>query len=265
MQTKIFISVPCYDATMTMQCTISIMNLTQLLTSNKINFVIDFIGNESLITRARNNSLGKFMSTDFTHILFIDSDIEFNPSAVLDLLLFDKDVVCCAYPKKGYNWKKLIYSMQNEKSNESLESRGLDFSYNALTNENNELITNGDFIKVHHASTGFMLIKRQIIEKLTEKHSDLNIITARLSETDKEICGLFCCIIKNKRFLSEDFSFCERVNDIGGEVWINVKHNLNHIGKYVFKSDIKNRKYHGRKQFERMFYSNDNNLKNIKL
>ena len=66
--------------------------------------MIDFLGNESLITRARNKSLNKFMNTDCSHLLFIDSDIEFQPEAVMDLLLFDKDVSCCVYPKKGFNW-----------------------------------------------------------------------------------------------------------------------------------------------------------------
>ena len=95
---KIFISTPCYDAMMTMQYTTSILNLVTFLNQYKIGFMIDFIGNESLITRARNNALGKFMRTDCTHMLFIDSDIEFQAQAVMDLLLFDKDVACCSYP-----------------------------------------------------------------------------------------------------------------------------------------------------------------------
>ena len=255
MSKKIFISTPCYDAMMTMQYTISLLNLVTFLNKYKIDFVIDFIGNESLITRARNNSLGKFMNSDCTHLLFIDSDIEFPAQAVLDLLIFDKDVTCCAYARKGYNWNKLTYSMRHDiTSKESLESRGLDFTYNAIYNEKNELIKESNFIKVKQASTGFMMIKKEIVEKLYKKHKELDIITDNLSNADNKICGLFCCMIKNKQYLSEDYSFCERVNDIGGSVWINIKHNLNHIGKYIFKSDIKNRSYLGRHQNERNFY-----------
>lgn len=105
-----------------------------------------------------------------------------------------------------------------------------------------------------HASTGFMMIKRDILEKLSQKHVELQIVTDDLSSNDNVICGLFCCMIKNRQYLSEDFSFCERVNDIGGEVWMSVEHNLNHIGKHIFRSDIKNRTYHGRHQSERAFY-----------
>lgn len=252
---KLFISTPCYDSMMSMQYTMSLLKLTKFLPYNNINFVIDFIGNESLITRARNKSLANFAKSDCTHLLFIDSDIEFPCEAVLSLLKMDKDVACCPYPKKGLNWKKMIYSMQNEHSKESISSRGLDFAYNAMYDDNHNIIKNNDSIRVKHASTGFMMIKKSIVEKLTEKHDELTIISDDLSNNNTTLCGLFCCMIKNKQYLSEDYSFCERVNEIGGEVWINTKHNLNHIGKYTFESDIKNRTYLGRKVSEKLFYS----------
>jgi len=252
---KIFISTPCYDAMMTMQYTISLLNLIQIMQRSNIDFVIDFIGNESLIPRARNNSLNKFIKSDCTHLFFIDSDIQFQPDAFLDCFNLNKDVVCCGYPKKGYNWNKFMYSIMNEQSsNESLDSRGLDFAFNPQYDASNNIIKTGDFIKAKHASTGFMLIKREILEKLYEKHTELEIITDNLSQNTETICGLFCCMIKNKQYLSEDFSFCERVNDIGGEVWINTIHNLNHIGKHIFKSDIKNRPNLERNLSEKMFY-----------
>lgn len=253
---SLFISLPCYDAMVTMQTMMSILYLNNMLNQLGIEFTIDFIGNESLIPRARNNSLSRFMKTKFTHLLFIDSDIEFPCEAVIDLLKINKDVACCAYPRKGYNWKRLIYSLSNETSSkESIESRGLDFTFNSMINpENGDVIKDGDFIKVKHASTGFMMIQRPILEKLWGKHNELKIITDNMSQSDEEIVGLFCCMIKNKQYLSEDYAFCERVYDEGGSVWINTKHNLNHVGKNVFKSDIKNRPNHIRTQQERMFY-----------
>lgn len=250
---KVFISTPCYDATLTMQYTISLLKLTQLLSSENIEYVIDFIGNESLITRARNNSLGRFMKSDYSHILFIDSDLEFDPYALLENLKFDKDVVCCTYPKKGFNWKRFFYSMSNEKSNESPESRGLDYTYNLLYKDN-KIVKKDNFVRVRHASTGFMLVKREIVEKLSNFHKELNIVTCGLNNNDNEICGLFCCMIKDKQYLSEDYSFCQRVHDIGGEIWINISQNLNHVGRYIFRSDIKNRKKIERSINERMFY-----------
>jgi len=255
MNKKLYISTPCYDAMLTMQYTMSLLRLVQFCNQHNIDYMIDFLGNESLITRARNKSLNKFMNTDCSHLLFIDSDIEFQPEAVMDLLLFDKDVSCCVYPKKGFNWNKFMYSIQNEQnSKEHPSSRGLDYAYNIMYNDKNELIKNGDFIRVNQSSTGFMMIKRKIIEKLNKKHTELEIISDELSNNDTKMYGLFCCMIKDKQYLSEDYSFCQRVNDIGGQVWINVKHNLNHIGKYSFNSDIQNRENYGRNIMEKQFY-----------
>ena len=255
MKKKVYVATPCYDAMMTMQYTMSVLNMVSMFNQYKIEFVIDFLGNESLIPRARNKCLGRFMEGDYTHLLFIDADIEFPAHAVLDLILFDKDVVCGSYPKKTYNWNRFMYSMQNDKdSKESLDSRGLDFAYNAESDANGEIIRDGNFIKVRHASTGFMMIQRQIVEKLQKIHTELEIKTDELTQEDKVIYGLFCCMIKDKMYLSEDYSFCDRVLEAGGEVWMNVSHNLNHVGKHVFKSDIQNRPYLGRSQIERQFY-----------
>lgn len=255
MNKKLYISTPCYDAMLTMQYTMSLLRLVQFCNQHNIDYMIDFLGNESLITRARNKSLNKFMNTDCSHLLFIDSDIEFQPEAVMDLLLFDKDVSCCVYPKKGFNWNKFMYSIQNEQnSKEHPSSRGLDYAYNIMYNDKNKLIKNGDFIRVNQSSTGFMMIKREIVEKLNKKHTELEIISDELSNNDTKMYGLFCCMIKDKQYLSEDYSFCQRVNDIGGQVWINVKHNLNHIGKYSFNSDIQNRENYGRNIMEKQFY-----------
>lgn len=256
MPKKIFISTPCYDAMMTMQYTISLLGLVTFLRERGIDFVIDFTGNESLIPRARNHSLGKFMRSDCSHLFFIDADIEFQPDAFMDCLTFNKDVVCCGYPKKGYNWNRLIHSLMNEPtSQESIDSRGLDYAYNAKPDPGtNELVKRDGFLQVVHASTGFMLIKREILEKLHKKHTELEIITDNLSQTNESICGLFCCMIKNKCYLSEDYSFCDRVNDIGGSVWISTKHNLNHVGKHVFRGDIKNRNFLGRSLAEKELY-----------
>tara|TARA_Y100000389_G_scaffold204768_1_gene259513 strand:+ start:1158 stop:1997 length:840 start_codon:yes stop_codon:yes gene_type:complete len=251
---KLFISTPCYDSMMTMQYTISLVNLIHVLRSHDIDFMIDFTGNESLIPRARNHSLAKFRSTDCTHLFFIDADIEFPCEAVFDILHYDKDVVCCAYPKKMYNWNRFMYSMRNSDSKETFDSRGLDFAYNAFLDTNQNVIKDKHYIKVHHASTGFMLIKRDIINVLWEKHKELEIVTDNISSKDETIVGLFCCMIKNKQYLSEDYSFCERVNDVDGEVWINVAQNLNHVGKHIFQSDIKNRNELVRTRQERMCY-----------
>ena len=200
---KLYIGTPCYDAMLSMQYALSLLKLTKLLEQHNIEYNIDFIGNESLITRARNNILNRFIKSNFTHLLFIDADIEFNPEAVIDMLEFDKDIVACTYPKKGFNWNKFMHSMQFDKSNEALESRGLDFNYNI----SNNIVKKGNYIKVSNISTGFMMIKKEIISKLCDNNKDLIIISDSLNSEQNEQFGLFCCMIKNNQYLSEDSYF----------------------------------------------------------
>ena len=207
---KLFISTPCYNALMTVHYTISLLNLMKFCSMNGIDFVLDFLGNDSLITRARNRSLEKFLNTDCTHLLFIDSDIGFPADCIKDLLTFDKDVVGCCYPKKEINFDRLLYSVTTEhESKESLQSRCLNFVFNRIYNDEGIPIEKDNFFKVKHIGTGFMLIKRDIIEKLSEKHKELIILNGE--NENKPVCALFTCMIKNKEFLSEDYSFCERV------------------------------------------------------
>ena len=196
---SIFISTPCYGGNVSMNYTISILNLLIKLNEKNIKFVIDFIGNESLIVRARNNSLAKFINSNFTHILFIDSDIEFPADAVIDLLDFDKDITACVYPRKGINFKRLLFSLQQEpNSKESLESRGLDFCFNNLNS--NEKIKNGNFIKVKETSTGFMMVKKDIVLKMIEKNKDLLVIDDSLnSDRGNNYYALFNCIIDDEK------------------------------------------------------------------
>jgi hypothetical protein len=233
----LYIATPCYNTLMTCQYTISLLNMLCTLSKHGITYVIDFLGNESLIPRARNRSLEKFLKTDCTHLFFIDSDISFPPDAILKMLDFDKDVTGCAYPKKNIIPERLLTSLQLEtESKEKLDSRLLDFVFNRRGGV--DMKEEGEFVKVDHTGTGFMLIQRGIIEKLCKKHTELIITNGELPG---EQYALFSCMIKNRIYLSEDYSFCQRVNDIGGEVWLNIKTNLNHIGTYCFASDIKNR------------------------
>lgn len=241
---SVFISTPCYDGMLSMSYTLSILKLIRKLNSMNIKYHIDLIGNESLIPRARNNSLGRFMKTNYSHLLFIDADIEFQPEALIDIINFNKDVVCCSVPTKNINWERIKESITNEDTRESYESRGLRFAYNKMNQQNNidensNTNENDNFIQVQHAGTAFMLIKREIIVKLYDKHPELMIRSAQLNNSI--VCGLFCCMIQNKIYLSEDYSFCERVRNIGGEIWVNTSHNLNHIGRMIFRSDIANR------------------------
>ena len=105
---KIFIGTPCYGGLITTEYFKSCMQLVALAASNKIELQFGTIGNESLITRARNTLVQLFMDGDYTHLLFIDADLAFNPDSVMRMLDYDKDVVTGIYPRKTYYLKKAL-------------------------------------------------------------------------------------------------------------------------------------------------------------
>ena len=78
------------------------LDLQALCMAYGVQVKFSFLFNESLITRARNYLVDEFIHrSECTHMLFIDSDIHFNPQDVIALLALDKEVSGGPYPKKA--------------------------------------------------------------------------------------------------------------------------------------------------------------------
>ena len=106
---NIFIGTPCYGGVLTVNYFESCLRLIEEASKKKIGLQFGTIGNESLITRARNTLVQLFMdNSEYTHLLFIDADIGFNEKTVMRMLEFDQDVVTGVYPRKTIDWTKAI-------------------------------------------------------------------------------------------------------------------------------------------------------------
>jgi len=101
MQTKLFIGTPCYGGMITADYFKSCMQLTAVAATNKVELQFGTIGNESLITRARNTLVQLFMDDEqYTHLLFIDADISFDPNTVMRMIDLDEEIVTGVYQEK---------------------------------------------------------------------------------------------------------------------------------------------------------------------
>jgi hypothetical protein len=224
----------------------SILNLQRLCDSNGIKLEIFTIGNESLITRARNFYVSVMLAKkEYTHMIFIDADISFNPLNVIRMLSSNKDVVAGCYPKKGINWEKVTtLARENVVEKEFIEPASYDYAVNIITENDHGTqrvpIQNG-FMKVAYAATGFMMIKREVLEKMAREYSHLkyvNDVGGYDSHGNKDyFYALFDCVIDpvSKRYLSEDYAFCKRWLAMNGEIWVDLSCNLTHSGTYDFK------------------------------
>jgi hypothetical protein len=237
---KVYLATPCYGCQMTVVFLASVLALQATLARRGIECMVDFIGNESLVERARNILAARFLESDATHLLFIDADIGFNADAVVRLLDSGKDVVTAVYPKKSFDWDQVKAKLAAG-DGEAVHQMGLDFNINIAGAK--EQITNG-FVKVLDSATGFMLIKRGVLQRMSDHYRpELHCVNDIMGQNIKEYVALFACMIDpdTRRFLSEDYSFCRRWQAMGGEIWADLASPLAHIGTNVFHGNLRER------------------------
>ena len=248
---KIFVGTPMYGAQCVGSYTKSSVDLAMMCTANGIGIKFYYLFNESLIQRARNYIVDEFLRSDCTHLMFIDADIAFNPKDVLALLavqLQDPEkynIVTGPYPKKTISWEKIKTAVEAGKAKDNpfeLENYTGDFVFNpvkAMTSFNM-----GEPLEVAEAGTGFMLIPRETFDKYKAAYPELayrpDHVRTENFDGSKDIHAYFDCIIdpKTRRYLSEDYFFCQKAREAGMHVWMCPWMQMNHVGTYIFKGSL---------------------------
>ena len=241
---NIFFATPCYGGVVTDQYFLSMFKLSQVLIQHGIKFRITTLRNESLVTRARNILTAMFLEDkNCTHLMFIDADIEFEPDSILRMLAMDKDIIAGAYPKKTINWNSVRQAAQN--NIEDLSTYGADYAINLkIDPETKRVRTHMGAVEVLDASTGFFLVKRQVLEQMVDKHPELHYKNdSSIDPKFNPYCyALWDTMIDSvdKRYLSEDYSFCRRWQRMKGEIWVDPNTILSHVGSYTFEGKLSN-------------------------
>ena len=248
-KSKFFVATPCYGGQLTEPYFRSAVKMMTFFNGHKIPLAFGTIANESLVTRARNVLLAYFLNSDFTHLLFIDADIEFQVDDILKLWHHNKDVAVGAYPKKGINWTTIRQVVEDDKKEETneLAAYGADYAINFkfINREEKTIGVENGLIKLHDAGTGFMMIKREAIEKMIKAYPDLkynNDVQMGNNDLKDHFYAVFDTMIDptDRRYLSEDYTFCRRWQDIGGDIWLDPSISLNHYGSYCFQGNPEN-------------------------
>ena len=251
-QKHIFIATPCYGGQLGEPYFRSMMRLAILFNKYNIQYTISTLANESLVTRGRNTLTSFFMeNTSATHLFFIDADIEFNPEDILRMVAYDKPIVVGAYPKKAINWHSIISAARADENEteETIEGHSSNYvvNFDFLQDEEGKPVPQiqirDNLIKLKDAGTGFMCIKKEVIQKMFDNHPELsyaNDINVD-QKFEKHMYALFDTIIdpESRRYLSEDYTFCRRWQDMDGEVFLDPRTALNHVGHYTFRGNIR--------------------------
>ena len=252
---KLFVAVPMYGGQCSGMFTRSIADLSAICTRYNIPMQLYFLFNESLITRARNYCVDEFLRSDAEHMLFIDSDIGFNPQDVIAMMALQSpespyDVIAGPYPKKCITWEKIKQAVDAGVADEDpnrLEDFVGDFVFNPAVDENDPLtksIRLDEPAQVLETGTGFMMIRRSTFDKYKAAYPQYSYkpdhIRTEAFDGSREIHAYFDCIIdpKTKRYLSEDYMFCQNVRNMGSKVWMCPWMHLQHTGAYVFAGKL---------------------------
>jgi hypothetical protein len=248
---KLFVATPMYGGSAHGMYVKSCLDLQAVCSQYGIEVRFSFIFNESLITRARNYLVDEFLRAEgFTHLLFIDADIHFDPRDVVALLALDKEVVGGPYPKKSIKWSAVKDAV---KKNPDIEAKDMekvagDFVFNPAPGT--EKFSVAEPIEVLEIGTGFMLVKREVFDKFKEAYPQLRYKPDHVGQANfdgsRYIHAYFDTVIDSKenggfgsdRYLSEDYMFCQWWRRIGGQVWLCPWMRTHHIGTYAFTGDM---------------------------
>lgn len=242
----LYVAAPCFGCMMSSEFLVSLLGLQAACQERGIQCAVDLIGNESLVQRARNILAARFLKSRFSHLLFIDADIGFDAKTALRLLDADKDIATAVYPKKAFNWAAVEEKLRAGGSKgEPVHMMGLDYNLNV----EGPCDVSGGLIKVLDSATGFMLIRRGVLEHMADRYagplSCVNDLPGDRADPGyvTEYVALFDCMIdpKTRRYLSEDYAFVRRAQECGYEIWADVTAPLCHVGTHVFEGDLRQR------------------------
>ena len=222
---KLFVAAPMYGGQCAGMFTRSVADLSALCTHYGVSVQFYFLFNESLVTRARNYCADEFMRSENTHMMFIDSDIGFNPHDVIALLALQNpdhtqdgyDIICGPYPKKCISWEKITTAVDKGFADEdpnALENFVGDYVFNPADGGNQ--IPLGEPVEVLEAGTGFMMIRRNTFEKFKETYPQFlykpDHVRTDHFDGSREIMAYFDALIddKSQNLVPEITAFYEK-------------------------------------------------------
>jgi hypothetical protein len=241
---KLFIATPMYGGFCHGLFSKSCLDLQGMLAHYGIEAKFSFLFNESLIPRARNYLVDEFLRTDYTHFMFIDADIHFNPQDILMLMALDKDIIGGPYPKKSINWgnvKKAIIQNPAVPASE-LEKVVGEYVFNPVPGT--QTFNVQEPLEVLEIGTGFMMVKRDVFPAFKAKYPELEYKPDHVGQPgfdgSRYIHAYFDTVIDpvSHRYLSEDYMFCQWWRNMGGKIWLCPWMTCQHIGTYAFSGNL---------------------------
>ena len=255
---RIFVATPMYGGMCSGMYTKACCDLATTATKYQIDLKFFYLFNESLITRARNYCTDEFLRSEYTHLMFIDADINFDPNYVLTLAALCDDehpIIGGIYPKKCIAWEKVRNAVDKGLGDDDpmmLERYTGDFVFNPVGGE--QTISLSEPVEALEIGTGFMMMQRDVLERFIKEYPKFRYKPdhnrSEHFDGSRYIHAFFDTIIDNDqwmgegksegsdRYLSEDYMFCQLAQKIGIKTWLCPWMKLSHVGTYVFSGNL---------------------------
>lgn len=213
---KLFIGIPTYDGKLSIKLAYTLAALMPMAMQHGMSVKLGHVSGCSIITMARNMLVDQFLDSECTDLLFIDSDVLAKAEDILRLVAQsgDKDITAGSYPRRARDKK---------------------FFMDLYFDENNELEFDGAMMRIQRVGTGFMLIRRHVVEDIanrSEKYLGQDGIG--------QVANVFEFTMQDGKFVGEDYTFCDKARSLGYKVWVDVEISLPHVGQEEFTNDFKN-------------------------
>ncbi|MCW5760365.1 MAG: hypothetical protein KIS90_11420 [Phenylobacterium sp.] len=236
----IYLAVPCYGGQLNLYFVESLLRLQDACRIRGVGLYVDMMGGEALITRGRSRLAAQFLAhPEATHILYIDADIGFAPENVFRLLDADKDVIAAVCPLKKIDWEKVRAAAKADVRD--LQAASIGYVVRFIPTPDHSIEVVDGYAKVAYGGTGFLMISRDAMQRICDAHPELR---ARMGDmADKlapEAVMVFDTMIEPEtgQYLSEDYAFCRRWRDLGGEIWADVTARLTHVGHAAYTGSL---------------------------
>ena len=216
---SLFIALPAYDFKVSLKLAISLARVAQAAPQHGIDIQIGSVCGCSVVSRARNLLTKDFLESKCTDLIFIDSDINFEPEDVFRLMAWTTD------PKKG-----IVAGVPRIRGEEKVYITALDYDDNRELTMNNMGLVRG-----MRVATAFMMVRRDVFETLVEAHPDWTYYDKK---SDRMLPAIFDFKLTEEGYMGEDFLFCDRAREVGFEVWIDPTIKLGHMGVQEFLGDF---------------------------
>lgn len=205
---SLMIGIPAYDSKIDINSALNLLQVAGMAGQHGITMQVAHISGCSILPKARNTLIARFMKSDCTDFLFLDTDVTFEPEYIFRLMgiATTKDIVGGVYPKKNKETElavDLLYS--------TTASPIIDPEYGIY--------------EVQHLPTGFMLIRRHVIQKMMDAYPELMYAEPH----EQLVCyALFDFQLRNQSYYGEDYIFCQRARALGIQIFVDPLLKLGH-------------------------------------